>query len=327
MCANKDLPAGQPELRQPTLPELNARVLVAGDVMLDRYWFGDVHRISPEAPVPVVSIARCEDRLGGAANVARNVVALGAKASLVGLVGDDEAAHCVRQLMNQAHIDGHLFASSLLSTIVKLRVLGRHQQLLRVDFDGESVAADFSGWITAYLRRLLEEHQVIVLSDYGKGSLADVSSMISLARSCGKAILIDPKGDDFQRYAHATMLTPNKAELRQIIGGWRSDDELAQKSQSLRKMLSVEYLLLTRAEEGMTLFDERGAQHFPAQAREIFDVCGAGDTVIATLATWLASGSSLTDAIVAANRAAGLVVAKLGTATVVREEIFPATAC
>lgn len=325
MSANDDSPAGQPVISHSTASARNTGVLVAGDVMLDRYWFGEVHRISPEAPVPVVSIARCEDRLGGAANVARNIVTLGGRASLAGLVGDDEAARCLQTLTRQAGIESHFFTSSARPTTIKLRVIGRHQQLLRVDFDGDPAASPpsgLSGGLSGIIGPLLDEHQVVVLSDYAKGALTDVSSIIRLARRRGKPVLVDPKGDDFQKYAHANILTPNKTELRHIIGSWRDEGELTHKAQSLRTALSLDYLLLTRAEEGMTLFGSCGAQHFPAQAREIFDVCGAGDTVIAALATWLACGSPLADAIAAANHAAGLVVAKLGTAAVTRGEIF-----
>lgn len=328
MSNHDDSSAGRPVVSQSTASALTTGVLVAGDVMLDRYWFGDVHRISPEAPVPIVSIARCEDRLGGAANVARNIVTLGGKASLVGLIGDDDAAHCLQMLTRQAGIESHLSASSERPTIVKLRVIGRHQQLLRLDFDGDpparasSTASALSGDLSDTVATLMDEHQVLVLSDYAKGALADVASIIRLARRCGKPVLVDPKGDDFQKYAQANILTPNKAELRHIVGSWRDEKELTHKAQSLRTALCVDYLLLTRAEEGMTLFDSCGAQHFPAQAREIFDVSGAGDTVIATLATWLASGSPLADAIAAANRAAGLAVAKLGTAAVTRDEML-----
>ncbi len=298
-----------------------ARVLVIGDVMLDRYWFGDASRISPEAPVPVVQIACCEDRLGGAANVARNISALGAQASVVGVVGDDDAGRCIGQLLRQAGIADCTCTRATAQTIVKLRVLGRRQQLLRIDFDGErgSAAARLDA---ASLEQLVCAHDVIVLSDYAKGCLADPQTVIRLAADHSRPVLVDPKGEDFSGYAHATLLTPNLAELRLIVGAWRSEPELADKAQALRRSLSIPSLLLTRSADGMTLFDDEGAHHFPAQAREVFDVSGAGDTVIAVLASLLASGMRQDIAIALANRAAGLAVSKLGTATVSYDELF-----
>lgn len=298
-----------------------ARVLVIGDVMLDRYWFGDASRLSPEAPVPVVQITSCEDRLGGAANVARNIAALGAQVSLVGVVGDDDAGRCIGHLLQQAGIADCTCMRATAQTIVKLRVLGRRQQLLRIDFDGErgSAAAKLDA---ASLEHLVCAHDVIVLSDYAKGCLDDPQTVIRLAAGHGRPVLVDPKGEDFSGYAQAALLTPNLAELRLIVGAWRSESELADKAQSLRRSLSIPSLLLTRSADGMTLFDDDGAHHFPAQAREVFDVSGAGDTVIAVLASLLASGMRQDMAIALANRAAGLAVSKLGTATVSYDELF-----
>lgn len=298
-----------------------ARVLVAGDVMLDRYWFGEVNRISPEAPVPVVRVERCEERLGGAANVARNIVSLGAQAGLLGVVGQDEAGDRVLRLVDEMRVQGLLNRDPELSTIVKLRVIGRQQQLLRIDFE----RAPSDAVLQAKLRQfnnLLPQYEIVVLSDYAKGSLVDVAEMISAARKLGKCTLVDPKGEDFSRYRGASILTPNKAELRQVVGSWRTEEELAVKAQRLRAELALQGLLVTRSEEGMSLYTDAGVRHFEAQAREVFDVSGAGDTVIATLAAALGAGLSLGDAVELANRAGGIVVGKLGTATVTRDELL-----
>ncbi len=302
-----------------------ARILVVGDVMLDRYWFGNVHRISPEAPVPVVQIGESEDRLGGAANVARNVVSLGARASLLGFVGDDEAGGCVRRLLRAAAIEDALRVRDGARTVVKLRVLGGRQQLLRVDFD-ETCGLRPPPWDVAELRRLMLTHHLVVISDYAKGALADPQSLIRIARRLGRPVLVDPKGDDFSGYAHATILTPNCAELARIVGAWHSEQELADKAETLRRSLFLQALLLTRSADGMTLFDETGVHHCPAQAREVFDVCGAGDTVIAVMAGLLASGVPCEKAMTMANHAAGIAVGKLGTAAVDYEELFPGMA-
>ncbi|MGV3656273.1 MAG: D-glycero-beta-D-manno-heptose-7-phosphate kinase [Noviherbaspirillum sp.] len=300
----------------------SARLLVAGDVMLDRYWFGDVSRISPEAPVPVVRVERNEERLGGAANVARNAAALGAKTGVLGVVGQDEAGATVERMLREQGIDSYLGQDAGIATIVKLRVIGRQQQLLRIDFEqppSDSVLRDK----LARFNALLPQYDVVVLSDYAKGSLLNVADMIAAASKQGKRILVDPKGEDFSRYAGASILTPNKAELRHIIGSWKNEEDLTARAQRLRADLSLEALLVTRSEEGMSLYCEAGVTHFPAMAREVFDVSGAGDTVIATLATMLGAGMSLPEAAAIANRAGGIVVGKLGTATVTREELFP----
>lgn len=298
----------------------SVRILVVGDVMLDRYWFGDVSRISPEAPVPVVKVERQEERLGGAANVARNAAALGARVSLLSVVGDDEAGHRLESLLMDAGIESCLHRDTNLSTTVKLRVIGRQQQLLRIDFENapdhevlQAKLQDFS--------RLLPDTDVVVLSDYGKGGLTHISEMIRLARKAGKTVLVDPKGDDYVRYAGASLLTPNRSELREVVGRWSSEEDLERKADALRTSLSLEALLVTRSEEGMTLFTAEGRSHVPAKAREVFDVSGAGDTVIATLAVMLGAGLELPCAMDIANRAGGIVVGKLGTATVSREEL------
>jgi rfaE bifunctional protein kinase chain/domain len=306
------------------LPDTSAaRVLIVGDVMLDRYWFGDVSRISPEAPVPVVKIDRAEERPGGAANVARNVSALGANTALLSVVGADEAGQALARLLREADIDASLHEDAKLSTTVKLRVVGRQQQLLRIDFENSPDHEVLKAKLAEYAERLAT-CDVVILSDYGKGGLAHIAEMIRLARAAGKPVLVDPKGDDYARYAGATVITPNRSELREVVGRWTSDDDLAQRAQKLRSQLGLDALLVTRSEEGMTLFRAGGTDHEPALAREVFDVSGAGDTVIATLAVMMAAGLDLADAMRLANRAAGVVVGKLGTATCSREELAAA---
>jgi rfaE bifunctional protein kinase chain/domain len=298
-----------------------ASVLVVGDVMLDRYWYGNVERISPEAPVPVVRITREEERQGGAANVAYNVVSLGAKASLLSVVGDDEASRKLEALVAGTGIEPHFGRDPDLKTTVKLRIIGRQQQLLRLDFEN-TPKTELLASQTASFARLLKEHQVVLFSDYGKGGLAHVSDMIAQARALGKPIFIDPKGSDFSRYREATVITPNRAELQQVIGPWLTEAELQDRCENLRQKLGLQAILLTRSEEGMTLFDAQGAEHVSAQARDVFDVTGAGDTVIATLATAVAAGLSLRQALPLSNRAGGLVVGKFGTAALSYEELF-----
>ena len=297
------------------------RLLVVGDVMLDRYWFGEVNRISPEAPVPVVRVERREERLGGAANVARNAVALGAQAGLLGVVGQDEAGDVVNRLLTESGIDSYLNRDGAIPTIIKLRVIGRQQQLLRIDFENPPTDTVLRDKLTQY-NALLPEYDVVVLSDYAKGSLVNVAQMIESGRQMGKRILVDPKGDDFTRYKGASILTPNKAELRQVVGSWKREEELTVKAQNLRAELNLEALLLTRSEEGMSLYTSGEVIHIPTIAREVYDVSGAGDTVIATLATMLGAGIPLAESVTIANRAGGIVVGKLGTATVTKEELF-----
>ena len=296
-------------------------VLVVGDAMLDRYWFGAVERISPEAPVPVVRVDREEERLGGAANVALNVKTLGAQATLLTVVGNDEPARKLRTLLEQQGVGTLLGEDPKLYTIVKLRVIGRSQQLIRVDFENQPDHEVLSGMLADF-ERVLPQHDAVLFSDYGKGGLTHIPRMIELARAANKPVLIDPKGDDYQRYAGATVVTPNRAELAQVIGKWKSEEQLVERAQNLRRELELDALLLTRSEEGMSLFDDQGHLQVPAQAREVFDVTGAGDTVIATLAGMLAAGMSLRDAMPIANRAGGIVVGKFGTAGVTYEELF-----
>lgn len=298
------------------------RLLVVGDVMLDRYWFGEVNRISPEAPVPVVKVERQEERLGGAANVARNAASLGAVTAILSVVGDDDAGRTLARLLEAGQIDAGLHVDREIDTTVKLRVVGRQQQLLRIDFETTPSHEILQAKLADFERRVLDA-DVIILSDYGKGGLTHIAEMIRIARAADKPVLVDPKGDDWAKYAGATVITPNRAELKQVVGHWRSDEELAAKARKLRGDLGLEALLVTRSEEGMTLFADE-THHQPAQAREVFDVSGAGDTVIATLAVMIAAGADWAEAIRVANIAAGIVVGKLGTAVVARQELIAA---
>jgi rfaE bifunctional protein kinase chain/domain len=304
-----------------------ARILVVGDVMLDRYWYGEVKRISPEAPVPIVRIQaeRTKETPGGAANVAVNAAALGANVALLSVVGDDEPGRKLAELLGKAGVGAHLHRDREISTTVKLRVIGAHQQMLRVDFEtppSHEVLLDK----LADFREMTADRGVIIFSDYGKGGLTHVEKMIELARAQGKAVLVDPKGEDYSRYRGATIVTPNRSELREVVGRWKDEDELAAKAQGLREKLGLEALLVTRSEEGMTLYEKGRARHEPARAREVFDVSGAGDTVIATLGVMLGAGMPLWDAVTAANQAAGIVVGKLGTAVVSPQELLQALA-
>lgn len=298
-----------------------ARVLVVGDAMIDRYWYGSVDRISPEAPVPVVRITREEERIGGAANVASNVVSLGGQASLLTVVGDDEASHKLEALVARTGITPHFGRDAALQTTVKLRIIGRQQQLIRLDFENTPKSEVLASQ-TATFRSLLPQHDAVLFSDYGKGGLDHVHHMIELAQDAGKPVLIDPKGTDYSRYRGATLITPNRAELRDVIGDWRDEDDLRGKAQALRQELGLQALLLTRSEEGMTLYDAQGEVSVAAQAREVFDVTGAGDTVIATMAALVAAGLPVREAMPLANRAGGIVVGKFGTATVSYDELF-----
>ncbi len=298
-----------------------ARVLVVGDAMLDRYWHGAVERISPEAPVPVVKVTREEERIGAAANVAYNVITLGAQASFLGVVGDDEPGHRLEALLRETGIATHLKRDPGLKTTVKLRVIGRHQQLLRMDFENEPDHEALALQNETFTH-LAPQHDAVLFSDYGKGGLAHIGTMIAAARAGRKSVLVDPKGSDYSRYSGATVITPNRAELQQVVGSWRDTDELRAKAQNLREALKLDALLVTLGEDGMTLFDAQGESHVEAQAREVFDVTGAGDTVIATLAALVGAGMSLRDAMPLANKAGGIVVGKFGTATVSYEELF-----
>ncbi len=303
------------------LPDFSrARVLVVGDVMLDRYWFGDVHRISPEAPVPVVRVSRTEERPGGAANVARNITALDGGATLLAVIGRDEAGDSLEKLLVAERVKSSLHRDPGLSTTVKLRVIGQQQQLLRIDFERAPSHEALSAKLGEY-EKLVDEADAIVLSDYGKGGLEHVQKMIAMARAHRKPVLVDPKGDDYSRYRGATLLTPNRGEFREVAGRWSDEADFARRAQKLRSDLELEALMVTRSEEGMSLFTAKESHHEATQAREVYDVSGAGDTVIGVLALMVAAGEDLHDAMRVANHAAGIVVGKLGTAVVHRDEL------
>lgn len=308
----------------PSLPSSfgKARLLVVGDAMLDRYWMGAVERISPEAPVPIVRVDREVERPGGAANVARNAAALGADVTLLSTVGADEAGARLESLLERERVRPQLHHDRGIKTTVKLRVIGgRNQQLLRVDFETAPTHEVLASKLRDF-ERLIGEMDLVILSDYGKGGLTHIVRMIGMARRAGKMVLVDPKGADYARYRGATLITPNRAEFSQVAGPWRNERELKERAQQLRRRLDAKALLVTRGEEGMTLFQEGTRFHVATRAREVADVSGAGDTVIATLGVALASGASMKDAVRLANRAAGVVVGKFGTAVVTPRELF-----
>lgn len=299
----------------------SASALVVGDAMLDRYWFGSVDRISPEAPVPIVAVNREEYRLGGAANVALNAATLGGRSALLSVVGDDEPADRINVMLENAGIEALLKRVPSLQTTVKLRVSGRAQQLIRIDFEDRpdhEVLAAMTDLFTAHAMHFGS----IIFSDYGKGGLAHIATMLETARGLGKPVLIDPKGSDYRCYRGATVITPNRAELAQVVGRWNNESDLEARAQSLRETLKLDALLVTRSEEGMSLFDANGHLRVPTKAREVYDVTGAGDTVIATLGILLAAGAALRDAVPIANEAASIVVGKFGTAHITAEELF-----
>ncbi len=300
-----------------------ARVLVVGDVMLDRYWYGDTGRISPEAPVPVVRIGDEELRLGGAGNVALNLARAGVQTSLIGVVGADEPGRKMRRLLEEAGVTSYFITSGSHPTIAKLRVMSRNQQLIRLDFERSfALAGAFDpAALEDTFTQALADADAVVCSDYGKGTLTHVEPLIAAARAADVPVLVDPKGDDWRRYTGATLVTPNINEFEAVAGQVSNDQELSARAETLRDELELEALLVTRSEKGMSLFSRSGHLHLPTQAREVFDVTGAGDTVIAFLAAGLAAGETLADAAAIANLAAGIVVAKLGTATATPAEL------
>jgi D-beta-D-heptose 7-phosphate kinase/D-beta-D-heptose 1-phosphate adenosyltransferase len=305
-----------------TMPHFNrAHVLVVGDVMLDRYWHGGTNRISPEAPVPVVKVSQVEDRPGGAGNVALNIAALGAGASLIGTIGFDEAGGVVQSRLKAAGISIDFQLSTDKPTVTKLRVVSRHQQLLRMDFEQPFELADSSEYVNK-AREVIPHINALVLSDYAKGSLQDCQALIGLARQFSVPVLVDPKGSDFTRYRGATLLTPNFAEFESVVGRCRSEQDIVRRGAALMDELDLQGLLVTRGEAGLTLLrPNQPEMHLPARAREVFDVTGAGDTVIAVLAAVIAAGQSIPEAVALANLAAGIVVGKMGTATVNAPEL------
>ena len=299
----------------------NARVVVAGDVMLDRYWFGPAGRISPEAPVPVVRITDVEERPGGGANVAVNLADLGVDTVLLGLIGDDEAADKLQHLLASHEVETRLLRLENRPTVTKLRVLSRNQQLIRLDFEGDESELT-SGELEQDFANIVPTAGAVVLSDYGKGSLGKVAAFIARCRDSDVPVLVDPKGSDFERYKGATVVTPNLSEFEAVVGTCENDDVLVERAANLAREQAFEYLLITRSDKGMTLIGREGTvHHLEAEAREIFDVTGAGDTVIAAAAAGLAAGQSMVDSAALANLAAGLVVRKLGVASVTASEL------
>jgi rfaE bifunctional protein kinase chain/domain len=320
-------PRADNQTSQPVLPKLleriaAARVLVVGDAMHDRYWYGEVERISPEAPVPVVAVNRADERLGGAANVARSVRALRAGCTLMSIAGDDREADSLERLLAADGIGCVLQRDKLLNTTVKLRVISRHQQLLRIDFESPASKDARVKLLEAFLAGV-GDCDVVLLSDYGKGGLGYIQEMIQAARQAGKPVVIDPKGRDYSGYRGATLITPNRKEFELVAGQFRDNAELERKARALAGELTLDAVLVTRSEEGMSYVGGSGqVLHMPARAREVYDVTGAGDTVIAAIGCAVAAGSDIEDALHLANVAAGVVVGKLGAATATPEEIL-----
>ncbi len=304
------------------LPEFDkARVVVVGDLMLDRYWHGNTSRISPEAPVPVVHVSDAEERPGGAGNVALNIAALGAAPQLLGFTGEDEAAGALENILRQQGVDCHFQALKDCATVTKLRVLSRHQQLIRLDFEDGFSGQDPAGLLTE-LDKALAQAGAVILSDYGKGTLSQIPRFIEKARAAGVPVLVDPKGTDFSIYRGVTLITPNLSEFEAVVGACASDAEIVEKGEALLAELDLQALLVTRSEKGMTLLQQgKPALHLPTEAQEVFDVTGAGDTVISVMAASLAAGRDLIEATICSNLAAGVVVGKLGTATVSAAEL------
>ena len=305
-----------------TLPRFDkAKVLVIGDVMLDRYWHGSTSRISPEAPVPVVKVGQIEDRPGGAGNVALNIASLGAPAWVIAATGEDEAADALQTRLEAAGVFCEFARIANVPTITKLRVLSQNQQLIRLDHEEEFIGLS-SDIIEQKAENLLNDIGAVILSDYNKGTLQGCQQLIRLARTRNIPVLVDPKGTSFEKYRGATLITPNLSEFEAVVGHCKNEQELVQKGRQLLKDMELEALLITRSEHGMTLIRENETElHLPARAREVFDVTGAGDTVISVLATALAAGSALPQAAALANIAAGVVVGKLGTATISMPEL------
>lgn len=299
-----------------TMPEFGAaRIIVIGDVMLDRYWSGQATRISPEAPVPVVRVKAIEDRVGGAGNVALNIAKLGGKVTLLGVVGDDSEGGILAQLLATEGVACDFVVEPSLRSICKLRIMAQHQQLIRVDFEGSSLSFNQVDLLVRLQEHLIN-NDVVVFSDYGKGTLAGVDRYIAEAKAFGLKTLVDPKGVDYSRYAGADVITPNLAELQAVVGVCKNERDLLEKGRQLSKQQCIPTLLLTRGEAGMTLIQENEAHSLPAQAKDVFDVTGAGDTVIAVMALGVAVGLPMHEAMYLANVAGGIVVGKLGTSTV-----------
>jgi len=304
------------------LPDFSSiNILVAGDLMLDRYWSGNTQRISPEAPVPVVLIKGFEERPGGAGNVARSITALGGSCALAALLGEDESAEQLEKLLQQENVSLHCIKDSSAKTVAKLRVLSRNQQLIRLDFEGDFSETSIDS-LTNTICGEVERHDALILSDYGKGALKNISEIINKANSMGTNIFVDPKGNDFSKYKNVTVITPNESEFAAVVGSVTNEKELAEKGVRLLNELNLNALIITRSEKGVTLIEKSGkTTNIPARAKEVFDVTGAGDTFISVLAASYAAGSSFEDAVYIANAAASVVVGKLGAATVTKNEI------
>ncbi|MFQ3193740.1 MAG: D-beta-D-heptose 7-phosphate kinase/D-beta-D-heptose 1-phosphate adenosyltransferase [Colwellia sp.] len=299
-----------------------ASVLVVGDIMLDRYWYGPTQRISPEAPVPVVKINQDEHRPGGAANVALNIASIGGRVTLIGITGKDEAAQHLQKKLSALNIHCEFDQQANIPTITKLRVMSRNQQLIRLDFE-ESLSDVDKTLLEEKVATQLVNHDLLLLSDYSKGTLSEVQNLIAIAKKQGKAVLVDPKGTDFERYRGATLLTPNLSEFEAVVGECKTENDIVSKGQALLVKLDLEAMLVTRSEQGMTLLRrDHDEFHLPTRAREVYDVTGAGDTVIATLALAIAAKAEYTQASALANIAAGIVVGKLGTSTVSEAELL-----
>lgn len=304
-----------------TTPEFGtARIIVIGDVMLDRYWSGQAARISPEAPVPVVRVKTIEDRIGGAGNVALNIARLGGKVTLLGVTGDDGEGETLKQLLEAENVACDFVVAPSARSICKLRIMAQHQQLIRVDFEESPLDFEHAA-LQARLANHLSTHDVIVFSDYGKGTLAHVADYVNAAKHAGLKVLVDPKGTDYRRYAHADIITPNLAEFQAVVGDCATEQQLLDKGRDLLQQQQIQTLLLTRGEAGMTLIQALQAHSLPAQAKDVFDVTGAGDTVIAVMSLGVALDMPLPEAMYLANLAAGIVVGKLGTSTVSRQEL------
>jgi len=310
------------DLLPENLPDFSrARLLVVGDAMLDRYWFGDVDRISPEAPVPVMAINRTEERAGGAANVASNIAALGATCALVAAVGQDDSGRSLSRLLGEQGVDARLVVDDDMQTTLKLRMLAQNQQLLRADFE-RSVSTATLDAMTAAAVDALANADVLILSDYGKGALTRSRELIEAAKSQSVPVIVDPKGNDFSRYHGATMITPNLKEFEAVAGQSLSEGDMLSSAQRLIEDLELDSLMVTRSSEGISLFSRDGKVHAsPSRAREVFDVSGAGDTVIATVGALYAAGVQGEEALAIANLAAGVVVSRIGTAAVTLDDI------
>ncbi|QRN41651.1 MAG: D-glycero-beta-D-manno-heptose-7-phosphate kinase [Neisseriaceae bacterium] len=299
----------------------DVKVLIVGDVMLDKYWFGDTSRISPEAPVPIAKIEMTDLRAGGAANVARNIASLNGQASLLAITGNDYTASELESILRTENINTSFVKDPSIDTTIKLRVIARNQQLIRIDFEN-SPNINSVLQLKSRFEQSIKEYDIVILSDYDKGSLQHVAELIQIANAHNIPILVDPKGSDYTKYQYANMLTPNRQELRAVVGMWDNENELTEKAQKIRKYLNIDSLLLTRSEEGLSLYQEDRVVHQSTVAKEVFDVSGAGDTVIAVAALSLSSNLDNQQLMKIANTAAGIVVAKVGTATCSSQELI-----